>query len=219
MSGQIFRVVDDGVEGPGLTADRETAFHESPRLEVRLFNVGNGEIILLTMPDRRNVWLVDGGSGRKVGAPADAIIDYLADRVLRGVVLSHPHEDHGRAIEQVLRTAPLAETVTFYCSNDEYFDKQKGWLPSLRNQLQASAVQEEEPVTKNAPRQGVEFGDGVVADMFAGAVEKAASRPSFYSFGSAMLVCCLPATLRTADTSWNCSTNSALQPSMQTCSS
>lgn len=171
MSGEFFRVVENGVEDPGLTAVEKAAFHASPRLEIRMFNAGNGEIILLTMPDRRNAWLVDAGSGQKVSAPADAIVDFLGDQlVLRGVVLSHPHMDHGRAIERVLKTARLAPEFTFYHSNDGRFSPATGWLSDLMTQVRASGVKI--LVTKGRPQQAVNFAPGVVADMFAGRPRK-----------------------------------------------
>lgn len=190
MLGGFYNVLDNGVEDADLTDTKQKAFHSSQFLEIRMFNAGNGEIVLLTMPDRRSVWIVDAGSGAKINAPASAIVDFLGSQlVLRGVVLSHPHQDHGRAIAKVLKTAPLVQQVTFYRSDDPRFWPATGWLSNLRTEVSAQGV-EEIVVTKGEPQRSVDFGAGVVADMFTGDHRKKGLTSIFLivRFGAARLL-------------------------------
>jgi competence protein ComEC len=84
---------------------RRIAFEASP-LEVRMFNVGEGEAILLVLPDGR-AWLIDGGTSNSLTTNAklgQLLIDYLRSRSLRleACVASHPHADHVGALATIL---------------------------------------------------------------------------------------------------------------------
>lgn len=63
-----------------------------------MFNVGEGEAILIVFPDRRT-WLVDGGSSNSPSHNAQLaglLQTYLEDNrlLLETCVPSHPHADH-----------------------------------------------------------------------------------------------------------------------------
>jgi hypothetical protein len=65
------------------SSQRKKAFEHSS-LEVRMFNVGHGEVILVIFPDDRT-WLIDGGSSNSPGVNStlgQRLINYLEARVL-----------------------------------------------------------------------------------------------------------------------------------------
>lgn len=78
-------------------------------LRVQVFDVGQGDGILVTLPtgDR---WLVDGGPDRSILSALDG--EMLPwDRRLAGVVLTHPHADHVAGLVEVLRLYDVGTIV------------------------------------------------------------------------------------------------------------
>ena len=122
-----------------LSAARKRKFGRSC-LEVRMFNVGEGEMILLVYP-KKQAWIIDCGVKKKAKHNATLgakLKKYLEDRnlVLETLVASHPHEDHGAAFAHLLAAKPKkSKTVHFYQSDTESWNKKKGWIPVLDAEL------------------------------------------------------------------------------------
>ncbi len=72
----------------------QSVLANSPALEVRFLDIGQGDSILMKTPSGQG-WLMDGGPRRKdVTATIVAAMEDLALEELEGVVISHPHMDH-----------------------------------------------------------------------------------------------------------------------------
>ena len=81
-------------------------------LEVSFLNVGQGDAILVTTPNGRQV-LVDGGpSGSRVASELAAVLP-MWDRTLDAVLLTHPQEDHVSGLVEVARRFKVG---TFYAT-------------------------------------------------------------------------------------------------------
>lgn len=114
---------------------------EHSYLEVRMFNVGHGEVILLIFPQRR-AWLIDGGSSNssnlneKLG---EGLVDYLGERdlTLEAFVPSHPHKDHVGAVAAALASgsSQIAPAVAIYRSEDATWNLDKTWLNEFRDAI------------------------------------------------------------------------------------
>lgn len=151
---------------------RQAAFQGS-NLEVRMFNVGEGEAILIVFPDRRT-WLVDGGCGNSPGPNAQLaqlLAGYLQERALtlEACVASHPHVDHVGALAPLLTSgsAALAATVTVYRGATAWSGTSK-WLNQYHQAITALGQAVEEVTLSDAHRE-VQVAPGVVAHLFAGA--------------------------------------------------
>ncbi len=173
MSGNFYDVFENGRKKTHLKPQEELDFFAAC-LEIRMFNVGEGEVILLVFPDN-HVWFVDGGSstGSTInGKLATALADYLKERelLLEAIVLSHPHTDRGLALEPFLKTRrQLAGKGTYYRSMDEYYNDRKVWLHDLRAEIDSlnPGVQTEiVQVGEHTPQQVVVHGG--TAHLFAG---------------------------------------------------
>src|SRR5213593_3755529 len=128
----FLKVVEDEAGEARPSADRRTGFDGSA-LEVRMFNVGGGEAILLVFPENR-AWLVDGGSSDSAGRNevlGNGLVDYLTERklVLEAFVPTHPHVDHVGAVGTILDRAgaQLAPQMTVYRSGDPTWDVDRQW--------------------------------------------------------------------------------------------
>lgn len=141
-------------------------------LEVRMFNVGQGEAILITFPNRR-AWLVDGGSSssdqnnQKLGK---LLATHLQSNTLKleALVPSHPHKDHVGAVATLLQARPLmTNPLTIYRSADATWDPSTGWIGDLENEL-ARLPSPVKKVTLSNSLTVVPLGDGVEARLFAG---------------------------------------------------
>ena len=169
---EFLKVFPDGAlrPTPTPTAQRKSSF-ESSHLEVRMFNVGRGEAILVIPPTGGNAWLIDCGchDNKELG---EAIAKFLRDEnlSLKGVILSHPHTDHGRAIKTVLQKAPLASKFKYFQSNDDFFPTKKNvggkqWLRDLNTELKNVGAKTS---TVKRRLRNLDLGGGVRARMFAG---------------------------------------------------
>ena len=152
-------------------AARRTKFAKS-NLEVRMFNVGDGEVIVIAFPNRR-AWVVDGGVGvgstknQKLG---ELLAAHLRERnlVLEALVPSHPHKDHLGALAALLRAGPpLADPLTIYRSVDATWDPVTGWMGDLKQAVAALPSTVNWVPLQNAHREVI-VADGVTAHLFAG---------------------------------------------------
>jgi competence protein ComEC len=158
------------------SSTRRTQF-ESSHLEVRMFNVGEGEAILLVFPDKR-AWLIDGGSSNSTNLNqvlGQQIVAYLegAGLTLETFVPSHPHVDHTGALTTILKSgsAALAPSLTIYRSDDGTWNLDKTWLNDLRAAIAAFGSVEVVPL-KDAHREVV-ISEDVHAHLFAGSADGA----------------------------------------------
>ncbi len=156
------------------SASRRTKFANS-HLEVLMFNVGDGEAVLIAFPNRR-AWLVDGGSGSGTAKNLELgrrLSTHLRERdlVLEALVPSHPHKDHLGALAALLRAGPpLADPLTIYRSVDATWNPDTGWMGDLKRAVADLPSQVNWVPLQNAHRE-VAVADGVSAHLFAGSGE------------------------------------------------
>jgi competence protein ComEC len=112
------RVLENAARPARPSTERKASFQAS-RLEVRMFNVGAGEAVLLTFPDGR-AWLVGAGceGSNQSKILANGLLAYLDANpiLLDTIVMTHPHSDHAEAVTTILRGGPaaVAPKVTIY---------------------------------------------------------------------------------------------------------
>jgi glyoxylase-like metal-dependent hydrolase (beta-lactamase superfamily II) len=162
------------------SSQRKTAFERSP-LEVRMFNVGHGEAILLVFPDER-AWLIDGGSSNSPGVNAtlgQRLIDYVEarDLVLEAFVPSHPHMDHVGAAATILASdsAPISDPLTIYRSDELAWELDRVWLNELWDAVDGLGNQVEDVALRDAHRE-VAIAEGISAHAFAALAKTAVTR-------------------------------------------
>ncbi len=190
MSGNFYEVFENGRRRASLTSQEESDFFASC-LEIRMFNVGEGEAILLIPPRSRNAWLMDCGCHHNKDL-GEALADYLAaeDLLLKGLILSHPHLDHGGAIKTALENAPLARSVRYFRSDDAFFSAEKVWLGDLTTVMRRLGSRMARPVIVRQGIRNVDLGNGVRARLFAGKPVSAGYTSIFLNlhFGDARLL-------------------------------
>ena len=171
MAGKFLKVLEGTARRALPRSGRKSTFAKS-HLEVRMFNVGDGEAILLVFPKKR-AWLVDCGSGsgtKHNQALGKQLASYLKQEklVLEALVPSHPHKDHGGAFALLLAEKPkLASKVRYYRSSDATWNKKTGWISELNKELNKLGSKLEAVVLKNAHRE-VTIAADVTAHLFAG---------------------------------------------------
>lgn len=141
MAEKFIKVLENRAEPASPDQRRRAAFRRS-HLEVRIFNVGAGEAILLTFPDKRT-WLIDGGATNST--PRNDLLGaqlakYLKDNalILEALVPSHPHKDHAAAIAPLLAKKPkLARKLMYVRSEDPTWHTAARWLGELEDELGA----------------------------------------------------------------------------------
>lgn len=171
MAQKFYEVRYKKLKRVNLSAARKRKFDRSC-MEVRMFNVGEGEIILLVYP-KKQAWIIDCGVKKKTKHNATLgtkLKKYLEDRnlVLKALVASHPHQDHGAAFAQLLAAKPKkAKTVHFYQSDTESWNKKKGWIPVLDAELKKLGSKVKRHKLKNKSKK-VRIAKDVWAYFFAG---------------------------------------------------
>lgn len=107
-------------------------FHHlaSKRLQLTMLDVGQGDAMVLSLPDQRH-YLIDGGgfyipSDKRKYPVTDVgqrvVLPYLKRhgiRHLEGIILSHPHPDHYEGLISVVREIPVQN---FYWNGDFFPD-------------------------------------------------------------------------------------------------
>ncbi|MCI0427674.1 MAG: hypothetical protein L0Z46_06630 [Nitrospiraceae bacterium] len=171
MTIEFLKLTESTTQTAHPSAARRAKFTNS-HLEVRMFNVGDGEAILIAFPNRR-AWLVDGGSGsgtknnQELGQQLAAHL-HQSNLMLEAFVPSHPHKDHVGAVASLLRAKPpLAHSLTLYRSDDATWNKTDGWIGELSQEVSKLSTQTNWVTLQNAHRE-VPLGDGIAAHLFAG---------------------------------------------------
>jgi competence protein ComEC len=126
-----------------------------PRLELTVLDVGQGDAIVLRLPDGRAI-LVDGGGGGRADPGAQVVVPALLRlgvRRLALVVLSHGHPDHAGGLAEVLRRLPVDELWDNGRTSDE---------PSVRALRAVAAARG----VQRGPPRAQNFG-GVLLDVLA----------------------------------------------------
>lgn len=173
MSGKFYEVSENRRRTRKPPLPDKSAFF-ARCMEVRMFNVGEGEVILLVFPGDR-AWLIDAGCATYPSLNnklAAALAKYLAKRglLLEALVLSHPHTDHGLAFEPLLKSKNvIASEITYYRSADPYYNDGKAWLGRLQKQLKKLRpdVRTKVKIVKANMRRKVNVG-GATVHLFAG---------------------------------------------------
>ena len=170
MTTEFLKLTESKAQTAHPGAARRATFAAS-NLEIRMFNVGGGEAILIAFPNRR-AWLVDGGCGTG-NTKNQTLGQQLAAHVransltLEALVPSHPHKDHVGAVASLLRAGPpLADPLTIYRSDDPTWDADTAWIKDLNQELANLPSPPILVALKEAHRE-VPLGDGVEAHLFA----------------------------------------------------
>lgn len=74
---------------------------DTPKLEVHVLDVGQGDAIFIETPDDYQI-LIDGGPDKSVLHELGQVMPFW-DRTIDVVVLTHPHSDHVAGLVEVLR--------------------------------------------------------------------------------------------------------------------
>ena len=139
MTTEFLKLTESNAQTAHPGEARRATFAAS-HLEVRMFNVGGGEAILITFPNR-HAWLVDGGCGSgdtKNQTLGQQLAAHLRANslTLEALVPSHPHKDHVGAVASLLRAGPpLADPLTVYRSDDPTWDADTAWIKDLNQEL------------------------------------------------------------------------------------
>jgi competence protein ComEC len=175
MAGTFFRVRERRLETASPGGTRKKSFAQS-HLEVRMFNVKDGEAILLVFPGKR-AWLIDGGSGNG-DAHNQTLGGLLATHLktaglkLEVLIPSHAHKDHAGALASLLRAHPrLANKLTLYRSSDAWTDA-TGWIGDLHKETKKLGSKFDEVELQNQHRE-IAVASGVSAHLFAGSGQAA----------------------------------------------
>src|SRR5262249_198298 len=170
MTTEFLKLTESKAQTAHPGAARRATFAAS-NLEIRMFNVGGGEAILITFPNR-HAWLVDGGCGSgdtKNQTLGQQLAAHLRANslTLEALVPSHPHKDHVGAVASLLRAGPpLADPLTVYRSDDPTWDADTAWIKDLNQELANLPSPPILVALKDAHREAP-LGDGVEAHLFA----------------------------------------------------
>ena len=151
MNQSTFYEVRPGYAGEVTpSASRQGRFRS--HLQVKTFDVGTGQTILITAPNGRTM-LVDSGSDNRSTSIANALARQIPAGSLRAFLLTHPHKDHGGAIGRLVsdHEEVLADEVTLYESGvparKHGSNEFQNWWRDLESRLANSAKVTRVPVT------------------------------------------------------------------------
>lgn len=169
------RVLENEVRNARPNAARRAEF-EASHIEVRMFNTGHGEAVLVVF-DNDCAWLIDSGCSnhpRRNEILGQQLISYLEQHslTLETIVPSHPHIDHAGAFETILQSnsSQIASPLSIYRSDDSSWHSNNSWKIRFRDAItarrNAGNVVNEIALT-NAHRE-LNISAGVTAHLFAG---------------------------------------------------
>jgi competence protein ComEC len=146
------------VAGALLAGLLTLAFHEWRRLpdgklHVHVFDVGQGDGILLVTPSGKQV-VIDGGPDLSLLSHLGEHLPFL-DRKLELVMLTHPDADHITALPDVLRRYRVERIVLNGTQH------RTGRYEALLDTIIQTSI----PVITPDPSQDIDLGDGVVLDV------------------------------------------------------
>ncbi len=165
------RVLRDKVQNARPNSKRRKSF-DKDHLEVRMFNVGLGEVVLVSFPGG-SAWLVEAGcnSSKRNKDLAGELLAYLKSNglTLDTFVLSHAHSDHAGAVATILTTpsSHVDSQVTIYRSDLHLWNSSKGWRKQLQDAI-ANALMTVHLVEWNHGHREVPISDDVSAHLFVG---------------------------------------------------
>jgi len=156
-------------------SSRKASFAQS-NLELRMFNVGEGECMLVVFPNER-AWIVDCGSGnsrtgdnQRLGTDLGG---YLLERGLKleALVPSHPHIDHAGGYRWLLEAQPSVAPKVWLFRGNEAWDTGSTWIDELDQETAKLGFFEE--VALEDSERVVEIDKDTTAHLFAGANDAA----------------------------------------------
>jgi competence protein ComEC len=106
-------------------------YPKTTKLSLRMLDVGQGDALLLTLPERQTI-LIDGGPDHTVIERLGTYLPFW-EHSLDALILTHPHEDHLVGALDVLNTYTLG-TVLSNPVKDEKTASWKAWNAKLTNQ-------------------------------------------------------------------------------------
>lgn len=171
MAGQYLKVLEKKLVRVSPTTKRRKKFARS-HLELRMFNVKEGEAILLVFPKKRT-WILDCGTSNfespnsKLGKK---LAEYLKKEklVLEALVASHAHADHAGAFTALLQAKPkLAKKVVYWRNEGPSWKRKSKWIPKLNKELNTLGSKLEQVAVKDALHH-VDIAKGVRVHLFAG---------------------------------------------------
>ena len=170
IAGQFLEVLERKSQRAAPTSARKKTFAKS-HLEVRMFNVGDGEAILLVFPGRR-AWLIDGGtssSPKRNAVLGQRLAAYFKQGglVLEALVPSHPHVDHAGAVAPLLQAGPALAAKVLYARSDDASWSKGGWIATLDAEVKNLGPRVEPVVLRNAHRE-IEIANGIRVHLLAG---------------------------------------------------
>ncbi len=137
-----------------------------------MFNVGEGECILVAFPNQR-AWIIDCGSGNSSGGDNQTlgvgVGAYLVERGLKleALIPSHPHIDHAGGYRWLLQANPLLAAKVWLFRGNDAWDRKRAWISDLDTATSALAFFEEVPLEDS--QRVVVIDDDITAHLFAGA--------------------------------------------------
>jgi competence protein ComEC len=167
----VFCKVTRGRLDPAFPTSSRRASFAASQLELRMFNVGEGECILVVFPNER-AWIIDCGSGnsatgdnQRLGAGVGA---YLLQRGLKleALIPSHPHVDHAGGYRWMLEAGPPVAPKVWLFRGNEAWDPSRAWINDLDTATSKLAFFEE--VALEDSERVFVIDDDITAHLFAG---------------------------------------------------
>ncbi len=144
-----------------------------PRARVTVFDVGQGDAILLESSDRRQM-LIDGGPGNAVLEKLGRALPFW-DRSLDAVLLTHPDADHSTGLIAVVRRYRVKEII----------------MTGVQHETTTYELLQREIAVRRIPTRSVRAGDrvalGAATFVVGGPVESRAGRTTASTNGTSII--------------------------------
>ncbi|MFH1012678.1 MAG: MBL fold metallo-hydrolase [Candidatus Peregrinibacteria bacterium] len=122
-------------------------------LEVSVLDVGQGDAILISTPDYKNI-LIDAGPGSQVIDPLGGAMGFF-DKTIDLFVLTHPHRDHLGGILDVMQKYKIKRVMlTGAVSHDPFYE-------SFLEEIKAQNVE----IVMPSQERDIQVGQGVYLDV------------------------------------------------------
>lgn len=114
-------------------------------LEITVFDVGQGDAILIQTPDNQQI-LIDGGPNKQIIDKLGEVLPFW-DRSIDILILTHPHADHLTGLLEVLDRYSVGQIIT---TNIEYDSSEyKEWQDYIKNNQEKVVYVNGEQVIKS----------------------------------------------------------------------